>query len=261
MATWDWGQTQTRRSDHRSPGPAGVHDTIAARLSRDAGGDAAGKAYSISGSNLNKLNSHCSRNHRRFVIAEQNVLTFMSQTQVHNIFAKISFCRIELATRYTMYIMHICLYTICTVIWLICSSGTCSRRENLLKLLGTCQRQRDGLSLSISCWRASMATWSALLDGAADPLEIVLGSWAAAKIYPGPQVVRQPTRMRIPLSPEHVLPFSCPSSWFIFHPIRILFIRFSARTHKVWVSYLVFGLLKLIKNVLVCSNETPQIEF
>lgn len=116
-------------------------------------------------------------------------------------------------------------------------------------------------SLSISCWRASMATWSALLDGAADPLEIVLGSWAAAKIYPGPQVVRQPTRMRIPLSPEHVLPFSCSSSWFIFHPIRILFIRFSARTHKVWVSYLVFGLLKLIKNVLVCSNETPQIEF
>lgn len=147
MATWDWGQTQTRRSDHRSPGPAGVHDTIAARLSRGAGGDAAGKAYSISGSNLNKLNSHCSRNHRRFVIAEQNVLTFMSQTQVHNIFAKISFCRIELATRYTMYIMHICLCTICTVIWLICSSGTCSRRENLLKLLGTCQRQRDGLSL------------------------------------------------------------------------------------------------------------------
>lgn len=161
------------------------------------------------------------------------------------------------------------LYIYVYVLYALCSSW--SARLALAagaKIYSSClenvsARGMDSRSVSLPCWRASMATWSALLDGAADPLEIVLGSWAAAKIYPGPQVVRQPTRMRIPLSGARSAPsvLLLSLSWFIFHSIRILFIRFSARTHKVWVSYLFFGLLKLIKNVLVCSNETPQIEF
>lgn len=130
MATWDcdwdWGQAQTEarspstritilqgQQEHMTPS----HDRVGGE-GCECGGDAAGKAYSISGHNLNKLNSHCSHNHRRFVIAAQNVLTFMSQTQVHNISAKISFCWIELAKTHAY--LSVCLSVCLSIYIYIC---------------------------------------------------------------------------------------------------------------------------------------------